>query len=36
VQDIAVVVPGESHVYLANFSDERPGLHRMAYPSGLD
>jgi sugar lactone lactonase YvrE len=36
VQDIAVVVPGESHVYLANFSDERPGLHRMAYPVGLD
>ena len=32
VQDIAAVIPGESGVYLANFTDERPGLHRIVNP----
>lgn len=32
VQDIAAVIPGESGIYLANFTDERPGLHRIANP----
>jgi len=32
VQDIAAVIPGKSGVYLANFTDDRPGLHRMENP----
>ncbi len=32
VHDIASVAAGKSHVYLANFSDETPGLHRIDNP----
>jgi hypothetical protein len=32
ITDIAVAIPGESGVYLANFSDRTPGLHRIANP----
>ncbi len=32
VHDIAAVIPGEEGIYLANFSDETPGLHRIENP----
>ena len=32
IQDIAVVIPGKTDIYLANFAEETPGLHRMPNP----
>jgi hypothetical protein len=32
VNDIAAVTPGKLGLYLANFSDKTPGLHRMDNP----
>lgn len=32
IRDIAVVIPGEKHLYLGCFFAGRPGLHRVPYP----
>jgi len=32
IQDIAAVIPGEKWVYLANFTNDTPGLHRIPNP----
>jgi hypothetical protein len=32
VPDIAVAIPGKRHVYLANFTRETPGVHRIPNP----
>lgn len=32
VHDIAAAIPGSQYLYLANFSDETPGLHRIPLP----
>ncbi len=32
IHDIAAAIPGRDQVYLANFSDAMPGVHRIPYP----